>query len=66
MPRCAWIRYQDFDESGQMIDWTTEGFDSRVVHYECALLLSKLFLMRMADFSRFGCTDVLFPELNST
>jgi peptide deformylase len=31
VPRCARIRYQGFDEQGQPIDRTVEGFHARVV-----------------------------------
>lgn len=40
-----------------------EGFHARVVQHECDHLIGTLFPMRMRDFTRFGFTDVLFPEL---
>jgi peptide deformylase len=63
VPRCARIRYQGLDEQGQPIDRTVEGFHARVVQHECDHLWGKLFPMRVRDFSRFGFTDVLFPDL---
>jgi peptide deformylase len=57
------IRYQGVDESGQTIDRTVEGFHARVVQHECDHLWGKLYPMRMRDFSRFGFTEVLFPDL---
>jgi peptide deformylase len=61
--RFARIRYQGFDPYGDPIDRTAEGFHARVVQHECDHLLGVLYPMRVHDFSRFGFTDVLFPEL---
>ena len=61
VPRWRRIRYQGFDEHGQAIDRTVEGFHARVVQHECDHLWGKLYPMRMRDFSRFGFTEVLFP-----
>lgn len=66
VPRCKRIRYQGLDECGQPIDRTAEGFHARVVQHECDHLIGKLYPMRMRDFTRFGFTEVLFPELNGT
>lgn len=63
VPRIRRIRYQGSDERGNLIDRTVEGFHARVVQHECDHLVGKLFPMRMRDFTRFGFTDVLFPEL---
>jgi peptide deformylase len=63
VPRCARIRYQGLDEHGQPIDRTVEGFHARVVQHECDHLWGTLFPMRVRDLSRFGFTDVLFPDL---
>ena len=63
VPRCTRIRYQGFDAAGQAIDRTVTGFHARVVQHECDHLIGKLFPMRMRDFTRFGFTDVLFPEI---
>ena len=59
------IRYQGIDEHGNAIDRTVEGFHARVVQHECDHLVGKLYPMRMRDMSRFGFTDVLFPELQN-
>jgi len=64
VPRFAAIRYQGFNESGEKIDRTVEGFHARVVQHECDHLIGKLYPMRMRDFSRFGFTDVLFPGMD--
>jgi len=63
VPRYRCIRYQGFDECGQSIDRTVEGFHARVVQHECDHLYGMLFPMRIRDLRRFGFTDVLFPEL---
>jgi peptide deformylase len=61
--RFARIRYQGFDQYGDPIDCMAQGFHARVVQHECDHLLGVLYPMRVHDFSRFGFTDVLFPEL---
>ena len=63
VPRFARIRYTGFDPTGARIDREAEGFHARVVQHECDHLLGKLYPMRMRDFTRFGFTSVLFPEL---
>lgn len=63
VPRFSRIRYQGFDPAGEIIDRTVGGFHARVVQHECDHLLGKLYPMRMRDLSRFGFTDVLFPDL---
>lgn len=63
VPRWRRIRYQGFDPQGQRIEREAEGFHARVVQHECDHLWGKLFPMRVRDFSAFGYTDVLFPEL---
>jgi peptide deformylase len=61
VPRFARIRYVGFDQYGDPIDRTVEGFHARVVQHECDHLIGKLYPMRVRDFTRFGFTDVLFP-----
>ena len=63
VPRYTRIRYRGFDPEGKAIDRTVDGFHARVVQHECDHLIGKLYPMRMRDFSRFGFTDVLFPEM---
>ena len=63
VPRYANIRYHGRDPKGQAIDRTATGFHARVVQHECDHLIGKLFPMRVRDFTRFGYTSVLFPEL---
>lgn len=63
VPRRTRLRYQGFDPLGRPIDRLAEGFHARVVQHECDHLDGVLYPMRVRDFSRFGFTDVLFPEL---
>jgi len=63
VPRWARIRYTGFDVQGQPIEREAEGFHARVVQHECDHLIGQLYPMRVRDFSRFGYTSVLFPEL---
>jgi peptide deformylase len=63
VPRWRKIRYTGFDPQGNPIDRTVEGFHARVVQHECDHLIGKLYPMRIRDFSQFGFTEVLFPEL---
>ena len=63
VPRWAHIRYTGFDQYGDAIDRTVDGFHARVVQHECDHLWGKLYPMRVRDFSQFGYTEVLFPEI---
>lgn len=63
VPRFQRIRYRGFDPAGNPIEREAEGFHARVVQHECDHLSGMLYPMRVRDFSRFGFTDVLFPEL---
>ena len=65
VPRWARIRYTGFDQYGDAIDRTVDGFHARVVQHECDHLIGKLYPMRVRDFSKFGYTDVLFPGLDA-
>jgi peptide deformylase len=64
VPRRARIRYRGFDLDGRPIEREAEGFHARVVQHECDHLLGILYPMRVRDFSRFGYTSVLFPQLD--
>ena len=63
VPRWSHIRYTGFDLYGDPIDRTVSGFHARVVQHECDHLIGKLYPMRVRDFTQFGYTEVLFPEL---
>lgn len=62
--RYSMLRYEGFDQYGQPIDRVAEGFHARVVQHECDHLIGKLYPMRVTDFSKFGFTSVLFPDLD--
>ena len=64
VPRFKRLRYQGFDETGQPIDRTVEGFHARVVQHECDHLMGVLYPMRVRNFAQFGFTEVLFPGLD--
>lgn len=61
VPRYEQLRYQGFDQYGNIIDRTVNGFHARVVQHECDHLLGILYPMRIKDFRLFGFNDVLFP-----
>ncbi|MFO7188695.1 MAG: peptide deformylase [Pseudomonadota bacterium] len=61
VPRFRHIRYQGFDEKGNKIDRTVEGFHAIVVQHEVDHLHGILYPMRIRDLSNFGFADVLFP-----
>jgi peptide deformylase len=63
VPRWAHIRYTGFDQYGDPMDRTVDGFHARVVQHECDHLIGKLYPMRVRDFTQFGYTDVLFPGI---
>jgi peptide deformylase len=63
VPRHTSLRYTGFDLMGNRIERVAEGFHARVVQHECDHLQGILYPMRVRDFSRFGFTEVLFPEL---
>ena len=65
VPRWSNIRYTGVDEKGQAIDRTVDGFHARVVQHECDHLIGKLYPMRVRDFTQFGYTEVLFPEISA-
>ena len=66
VPRFSNIRYTGFDQYGDAIDRTVDGFHARVVQHECDHLIGKLYPMRIKDFTQFGFTEVLFPGLDTT
>ena len=66
VPRWSQIRYTGFDQFGDAIDRTVDGWHARVVQHECDHLIGKLYPMRVRDFTKFGFTEVLFPGLDAT
>jgi len=65
VPRFSQIRYTGFDPRGHRIERVAGGFHARVVQHECDHLDGILYPMRMKEMSRFGFTEVLFPDRQS-
>lgn len=65
VPRYTRLKYTGFDMMGNRIERVAEDFHARVVQHECDHLIGTLYPMRVRDFSRFGFTSVLFPELEA-
>ena len=64
VPRYTGLRYRGYDQFGREIDRTVEGFHARVVQHECDHLDGLLYPMRITDFTKFGFTEVLFPDMD--
>lgn len=64
VPRWSRLRYEGFDQFGQKISREVDGFHARVVQHETDHLNGVLYPMRIKDLSKFGFTEVLFPELD--
>lgn len=62
VPRYTKLRYTGFDQLGNPIDRTVEGFHARVVQHECDHLWGILYPMRIEDMTQFGFEDVLGGE----
>lgn len=63
VPRHTRLKYGGYDLQGGRIERVAEGFHARVVQHECDHLQGILYPMRVRDFTRFGFTEVLFPDL---
>ncbi|ABF08312.1 peptide deformylase [Cupriavidus metallidurans] len=63
VPRYTRLKYTGFDMMGNRIERVAEDFHARVVQHECDHLIGVLYPMRIKDFTRFGFTEILFPEL---
>ncbi|MFU2052060.1 peptide deformylase [Bordetella hinzii] len=64
VPRYRHIRYQGMDPDGRAIDREASDFHARVVQHECDHLIGRLYPSRIRDFSQFGYTEILFPEMD--
>ena len=64
VPRPALVRYTGFDQFGDPLDRTLDGFHARVLQHECDHLVGKLYTMRIRDFTRFGFNAIFFPGLD--
>lgn len=65
VPRLNRIRYRGCDAQGVAFEREADGFHARVVQHECDHLIGRLYPTRMRDFTQFGYTEALFPELES-
>jgi len=57
------LRYEGYTPTGEPIVREVEGFHARVAQHECDHLDGILYPMRVQDWSRFGFTEVLFPDV---
>ncbi|NHZ35752.1 peptide deformylase [Massilia rubra] len=64
VPRFTRLRYEGVDQHGNRIEREVDGFHARVVQHEVDHLLGILYPMRITDFSKFGYTQVMFPDLD--
>ncbi|MES2759684.1 MAG: peptide deformylase [Pseudomonadota bacterium] len=64
VPRYTRLHYEGVDQDGKAIVRDAEGFHARVVQHEVDHLLGILYPMRIKDFSQFGYTSVMFPDLD--
>ncbi|MGZ8289178.1 MAG: peptide deformylase [Telluria sp.] len=64
VPRFSELHYDGVDQFGNKISRDVDGFHARVVQHEVDHLMGILYPMRIEDFSQFGYTDVMFPDLD--
>lgn len=64
VPRWSELHYEGFDQFGQPISRDCDGFHARVVQHEVDHLHGILYPMRIVDFTQFGFTQVMFPDLD--
>ena len=64
VPRFTRLRYEGVDQYNTPISRDVDGFHARVVQHEVDHLLGILYPMRIVDFSKFGYTDVMFPDMD--
>ena len=64
VPRYTRLHYEGVDQHGNAISRDAEGFHARVVQHEVDHLLGVLYPIRIEDFSTFGFTSVMFPDLD--
>lgn len=64
VPRWSELHYEGFDQFGQPISRDCDGFHARVVQHEVDHLHGILYPMRIVDFTQFGFTEVMFPDLD--
>jgi peptide deformylase len=64
VPRYTQLHYEGFDQHGNPISRDVDGFHARVVQHEVDHLHGILYPSRIVDFTKFGFTSVMFPELD--
>ncbi|MRV74734.1 peptide deformylase [Duganella sp. FT92W] len=64
VPRYTRLHYEGVDQYGKPIVRDAEGFHARVVQHEVDHLNGILYPMRIRDFTKFGFTSVMFPDLD--
>jgi peptide deformylase len=64
VPRYKRLHYEGFDQYGKRIVRDADDFHARVVQHEVDHLHGILYPMRITDFSRFGFTSVMFPDID--
>jgi peptide deformylase len=64
VPRYSRLHYEGVDQHGNTISRDADGFHARVVQHEVDHLFGVLYPMRIEDFSTFGFTSVMFPDLD--
>lgn len=62
VPRYSEVHYSGFNQFGEPINRSVNGFHARVVQHECDHLEGMLYPMQMPDLSTFGYIDELFPN----
>jgi len=65
VPRYTHIKYTGFNEKGQVIDRTVDGFHARVVQHECDHLDGILYPQRMIDMKSFGYNEEIEDVLKT-
>jgi peptide deformylase len=63
VPRYKQLRYRGFDQYGEPIDRTVQGFHARVVQHEVDHLDGVLFPQRVRDLRNFGFEEVLAGQM---
>ncbi|MET3131915.1 peptide deformylase [Oxalobacteraceae bacterium GrIS 1.11] len=64
VPRWTSLHYEGVDQFGNPISRDVDDFHARVVQHEVDHLHGILYPMRITDFSKFGFTEVMFPDLD--
>ncbi len=62
VPRPTHIRYRGIDGDGRELVREARGFHARVVQHEVDHLNGVLYPQRIADMTKFGFIDALFPD----